>query len=121
MKANHAKRIKRAIWDSILKQSVLKQSLAVKLHNFEYLVRSKAFVDAFESTRSFAHTKAVVYRRKKHLSVNKVTNILTQRHETNLRKYFGVYRAKIKVKTYSSSKASMILKKIDNANLRHNF
>ena len=99
MKYNHSIRFKRSMWEALLCRRSIKVDLATSISNVERLFRQKNYLDAFKTIKSFSTSKKFATEKFKKKSNDDIVSILSHIHEQRLRKYFGLYRSIVKVKS----------------------
>lgn len=121
MKKQHALRFKRSLWEAMLCRRSIKVDLAISLSNIERFFRVKNFSDSFKNIKSFSNSKKLATDRFKYRAATNITNMMCHSYEQKLRKYFGRYRAIVKIKTVNSTDVKKIVNKLYVANLRDGF
>jgi len=85
------------------------------------MLQSKVKIEGFTTLKSYTSSKGFASNKLKRKSVNDITSMLCQTHESRLKRYFGRFRAIVKDKHIKSSTAKKIILKIENGNLRWAF
>jgi hypothetical protein len=92
IKRNYSLLIKRAVWDRLIWRKALSIDISMTIGHLENLLRTKNYVDSFQTIKCFAQSKKLACTNFKRQSTIAVGNLLTQIHENRLKRYFLKYK-----------------------------
>ena len=121
IKQQHSWGIKRAVMDRLLWRKALTHDISGTIAHLENLLRSKNYVDSFQTIRCFATSKALACHNFKKKSALDAGYLLCNIHNNRLLRAFLKYKACVKRQKFNDIMKKKIMLRIDNFNLRDAF
>lgn len=113
--------MKRAVFDRLLWRKALSHDISGTIAHLEHLLRSKNYVDSFQTIKCYAHSKAWACYNFKKKSALDARYLLDNIHNNRMKRAFEKYKAIVKRCKFNDIMKKKIFLKIDNVNLRDAF